>query len=226
MLYHIGGPKASLHFLWKIEDSEGDRLNKCVYIIRKIEEDAPIYEKKIIKRGFKHTFGFVGSPVVLRAIFRDLTNDNTSANSLNEKEIDLRFEHAMLCEDPSILVGLQHQSPNVKEDSFSVSLEATEKFLKNDVGVACHERWHGEQLYLAKAVSFQNLHRQVKEIVPQGTKIPSVKWLRYQFQPIKQHANTAKYYKGSMNIKMMVQKRQIRVNHVDSHYCAAMWRYM
>ena len=62
----------------------------------------------------------MGSPVVLRAIFRDLTNDNSSANSLNEKEIDLRFEHAMLCEDPGILVDLQHRSPDVNKDSFSV----------------------------------------------------------------------------------------------------------
>ena len=47
--YHVGGPKASLHFVWKIKDgdSDGDRLKKCVNIIRKIEEDAPIYEKKI-----------------------------------------------------------------------------------------------------------------------------------------------------------------------------------
>ena len=208
---HVGGPKPSLHFVWKIKDgdSDGDRLNKCVSIIRKIEEDAPYYEKKITKREFKHNFGFVGSPVALRAIFRDLTNDKSSANSFNEKEIDLRFEYAILCEDASILVDLRHQSPDVKKDSFSVFFEATDKFLKNDVGVACHDRRHGEQLYLAKAVSFRDLHRQVKEIVPQGTKIPSVKWLRYQFQPINPHANTSKFYKGSMNIKMMVQRRQV-----------------
>ena len=107
-------------------------------------------------------------------LFFEIYKDNAGANSRNEKEIDLRFEHAMLCEDPSILVDLRHQSSNVKKDSFSVFFEATEKFLKNDVGVACHDRRHGEQLYLAKAVSFQDLHRQVKEIVPQGTKIPSV----------------------------------------------------
>ena len=96
--YHVGGPKASLHFVWKIDgrDSEGDRLKKCVNIIRNIEEGTPIYEKKITKREFKHTFGFVGRPVVLQAIFRDLTNDNSGANPLNEKEIDLRFEHAFL----------------------------------------------------------------------------------------------------------------------------------
>ena len=104
---------------------------------------------------------------------------------------------------------LRNQSPDVK-DTFHVFFEATEKFLRNEVGVACHDRHHGQQLYLAKAVSFQDLHRQVKEIVPEGTKIPSVKWLRCQFQPMNPLAKTSKYYKGCMNIKMMVQKRQVR----------------
>ena len=67
-----------------------------------------------------------------------------------------------------------------------------------------------KDLYLAKAVSIKDLHKRVAERVPQGTAIPSVKWLRYQFQPINPRANTAKYYKGSMEIKMMVQKRQVR----------------
>ena len=104
-VYHTGGPKQSLHFIWKIDDqvSEGDLLNKCLNIIRKIEEDAPIYERKITKREFKHVFGSVTNPVALRAIFQDLTKDNSGSNSLNEKEIDKRFEHAILCEDPSIL---------------------------------------------------------------------------------------------------------------------------
>ena len=50
----------SLHFVWKIKDgdSDGDRLNKCVSIIRKIKDDAPIYEKKI-KRA---QFCFCGQP--------------------------------------------------------------------------------------------------------------------------------------------------------------------
>ena len=50
-VYHTGGPKASLHFVWMVEDgiSEGDLLNKCLNIIRNIEQDAPLYERKITK---------------------------------------------------------------------------------------------------------------------------------------------------------------------------------
>ena len=77
------------------------------------------------------------------------------------------------------------------------------------VGVACQERRHGQELYLAKAVSFNDVHKRVQELVPVGTNIPSVKWMRYQFQPIHPLAHTASYYKGAINIKMMVQKRQV-----------------
>ncbi|CAB4017899.1 Hypothetical predicted protein [Paramuricea clavata] len=81
-------------------------------------------------------------------------------------------------------------------------------------------------LYLAKAVSIKDLHSTVKERMPEGANITSVKWLRYQFQPLNPKANTSKYYKGNINVKMMVQKRQVRAEHVDSHYCAAAWRYL
>ena len=124
-VYHTGGPKQSLHFVWKIDDqvSEGDLLNKCLNIIRKIEEDAPLYERKITKKEFKHVFGFVTNPVALRAIFRDLTKAILVAIL---KGIDLR-----------------NQSPDVKKDTFRVFFEATEKFLRNEVGVAYHDWRHG-----------------------------------------------------------------------------------
>ena len=89
-------------------------------------------------------------------MFRNLTKDNSSSNSLNEREIDKRFDHAILSEDPTIVVDLRNQSPDVNKDTFRVFIEATEKFLRNEVGVACHDRRHGQQMYLAKAVSVQD----------------------------------------------------------------------
>ena len=92
-----------------------------------------------------------------------------------------------------------------------------QRYLSEGFCVACHEQRHGQQLYLAKAVSLKDLHQHVKERVPEGTNIPSVKWLRYQFQPLNPRGNTANYYKGQMNIKMMVQKRQVRLSYRVKH---------
>jgi hypothetical protein len=169
----VGGTKTSLHFVWKTavdEENESDTIDHCLQVIKKIEDEVPTYERRITKQNFHKAFGLVVDPVALSAILSELTGDNSAPVNLNEREIDA-----------GILVNLRHQSPDKKVDTFKVFFEATEKYLAEDIGVACHERRHGQQLYIAKAISMKNLHQRVKERVPEGTNIPSVKWLRYQF---------------------------------------------
>ena len=206
-----GGSKQALHFVWRVDEakSEGETIERCLQVIKKIEAEIPVYERRITKKHFMQAFGFVVKPVALRAIFRELKGDQSAPANLSERELDSRFQYAMQCEDAGILVDLRNQSPEKKKDTFKEFFSETERYLAEDIGVACHERRHGEQLYLAKAVSIKDLHERIKERVPPGTNVPSVKWLRYQFQPINPRANTAKYYKGIINVKMMVQKRQV-----------------
>ena len=212
-VHHIGGNKPSLHFIWKVgeNDLEGELINKCNQVIRSIESEIPVYERRITKKQFMYAFGFIGNPVALRAIFKELTGDQSAPANLNQSEIDKRFTYAMLSEDPGIVVNLRHLPPEKKKDSFRDFFGETERYLSEEIGVAVQERRHGQQLYLAKAISLKDLHQRVTERVPPGTNIPSVKWMRYQFQPLNPRANTAKYYKASMEIKMMVQKRQVRL---------------
>ena len=68
-------------------------------------------------------------------------------------------------------------------DQFKVFFEETEKYLTEDIGTPVHERRHSESPYLAKAISMKDLHQRIQERVPPSTPVPSVKWLRYQFQP-------------------------------------------
>ncbi|KAJ8043646.1 hypothetical protein HOLleu_10835 [Holothuria leucospilota] len=158
-VHHVGGNHASLHFVWKGRDGEDERItiNQCMQVIKMIEIEAPIYERRITKQQFHRAFGFVADPVALRAIFSELTGDNSAPVNLSSREMDERFSYAMLCEDTEIMVN-RHQSPDKKKETFSVFFEATEKYLAEDIGVACQERRHGEQLYLAKAVSLKDLH--------------------------------------------------------------------
>lgn len=88
-VFNSGGPKPNLHFIWKIdENDESCLINKCCLLVRKIEQDVPIYERRITKREFTNTFGFVSNPVALRGIFRELTGDQSAASSVSEGEID------------------------------------------------------------------------------------------------------------------------------------------
>ncbi|XP_014674480.1 PREDICTED: uncharacterized protein LOC106814652 [Priapulus caudatus] len=209
--HHIGGSKESLHFVWRIEPTGDPQaiINGCLKVKQKIEADAPVFERRITKREFMRAYGFVSQRVALRSIFKNLTGDQSAAHDTDEKAIDKRFQVALLCEDPGIVVDLRTVKLPNQRDTFATFFAETERYLSEEVGVAVQERRHGEQLYLAKAVSLNDLHRRVQERVPPGIKIPSVKWMRYQFEPINSRANTAKYYKAEMKIKMMVQKRQV-----------------
>ena len=106
-VHHVGGNQPSLHFIWKVgeKDSEGELLNKCNQVIRSIESNIPFYERRIIKKHFMDAFGFIGNYAALRAIFKELTGDQSAPANLNQSEIDKRFTHSMLSEDPHIVVN-------------------------------------------------------------------------------------------------------------------------
>lgn len=210
-IHEVGGNKSNMNFVWKIEEGgkKEDVLKTCVDVIKQLEKEMPVFESKVTKKMFMQRYGTVASKVALRSMFSNLTCDMSEAPNLNTKEINKRFHEALLTEDPDILVDLRHQAPCHKKDRFRDFFTETEKYLNEEIGVAVQERRHGEQLYLAKAVSFKDLHKRVSEKVPEGTAIPSVKWLRYQAQPRYPQAKTAKLYYGRINIKMMVQKRQV-----------------
>ena len=125
-------------------------INKCTRVIRKVESEAPVYERQIAKKKFMQSFGFVGESVALRSIFKELTGHKSAPNTLPEKEIDNRFAHAMLCEDAGIVVDLRHLPPTTKKDSYREFFAETERYLSEDVGIACHERRHSQQLYLPR----------------------------------------------------------------------------
>ena len=110
-------------------------------------------------------------------------------------------------------------------------LEKCQQYINSTVEIAVDERRHdtvkGDEIvsHLAQALSARDLHEQVTSLCPPGTPIPSIQWLRYQFWPRKQFAATSERYTGRLKIKFMVQSRQFRHNHVDSHYASALYRY-
>ena len=57
-------------------------------------------------------------------------------------------------------------------------------------------------------------------------KIPSECWILYQLSPKHPLYVASLHYIGKANIKNKVQLRTIRAHHVDSHYCAALKKYI
>ena len=208
-VHHVGGNKQNLNMLWRLDDTNdmGDLIKRCTSTIQDVKASVPTYERRVTKRAFIEAYGKYACKTVLRSMFANLTGSASAPTNLSAKEIDERFAIALECEDTSIIWDLRHVSKVNSSDQFKVFFEETEKYLSEDLAV--HERRHGSILYLAKAVGFRDLRVRVMERLPPETPIPSTKWLRYQFQAINPFAKTAKYFIGRLNIKMMVQKRQV-----------------
>ena len=78
-----------MYFIWAVGDQkEGEMINKCTQVIRKVEFEAPVYERQVTKKKLMQSFGFVGESVALRSIFKELTGDKSAPNTLSEKQID------------------------------------------------------------------------------------------------------------------------------------------
>ena len=85
-----------------------------------------------------------------------------------------------------------------------------------------HEYHHDSTTYLASTLSVRDLE-QVEKKCPPNVPIPSFQWVRLQFYP---QAKTAGLYRKCRSIKIMVQKRHFHKNHINEHYCAAIFRYL
>ena len=67
-----------------------------------------------------NAYGFVTNGVTLRNIFPTLTSDQSAVTSLTEKQVNERFQYAVLCEEPEILADLHHQPKDKTSDTFTV----------------------------------------------------------------------------------------------------------
>ena len=99
-----------------------------------------------------------------------------------------------------------------------------QKFLNEDSAV--DDRRHGSIVHLSRAISVRDFVEQVKQRCPDDTLVPSDEWVRLQFWPKTASKSRFLHYTGRFKMKFMIQQRQWRHEHVDSHYAAACFRYI
>ena len=87
------------------------------------------------------------------------------------------------------------------------------------------ERRHLQVTHIASAISVRDLQQQVSAPCPPSTPIPSLSWLSLQFWPKSKHAHSKVHYTGCFSVKYLVQDRQFRKDHEDSHFAACIFRY-
>ena len=234
VLYTYSGSKNHLHFVWKIpeDQTETELLQRSVTIQQELKECFPRYHTRAMRREFIHSFGKAthAKPAFLREAYRRLTDDASAARTLEEAQVNSRVAQLLDTEDPDLAWDLRLCNTG-RPEVYSAFLEECQCYIASAVETAVDDRRHdtvdksGEVItHLARALSARDLHDEVSKQCPPNTPIPSPQWLRYQFWP-RRVSSTSQQYTGRLKLKHMVQSRQLRHNHVDSHYASALFRY-
>ena len=223
----MGGPAGNYHFMWLLPDKVTleASLHENQKIIDKIKADVPTYHNRALRKHLISQFGHISKQsnlALLREFYRQATGDQSASLTTAEKELDARLREALEMEDADIIVDLRENNGS-QSDKYKVFWECLQRYLQESTAV--HERRHGNVTYMAKAISVRDLIQQVSKLCPDQP-VPSEQWVRLQFFPKNPRAKVATQYRSRFEVKMMVQKRQFRLEHPDSHYCAAIFRYM
>ena len=207
--------------------TESELLHQNMIVAQSVREKIQIYHTRAMRREAMNTFGRLCGvkPQFLREIYKRLTGDMSASRTANEAEIDTRVRLALDGEDANIIVDLREMNEG-RQEKFSVFWSECKAYLENVTEVAVQERRHGEITYLASALSSRDMLEEVAKRCPEGTPIPSEAWLRYQFWPTDPSKRSASQYTGRLKVKYMVQARQFRKFHPDSHYASALYRYL
>ncbi len=205
-------------------------FEKSVSVVEVIKPLLLQYHTRAMKRALFAKFGHVMHgirPALLRAFYREISGACSVSSNLAEAEIDKRVELIleMEPEDPNTVIDLRSLNSSAGHVKYDAFWYICSRLLNETVGTAVDDRRHGQVVHLAQAISVRDFHEQAIKECPPGVAIPSQEWLRLKFWPKSTHSKVSCHYTGRLNVKFCVQRRQWRLQHEDSHYAAAIFRY-
>ena len=223
-----GGSIGTLTYIWKINPSLSDHEERNACALLLVTENLPKYATRDMKRTFidKYTDVSNCSAMMLRHIFRELTEDASAASSSNQAELDSRvanFLHS--ADDTDLILDLRTLNGKPGSTKFDIFWTECQKFFDEHVAAVSERRHGADYLYLPFAISIEDL-QQVKARLPDDTPIPSAEWLRLQFWPSDPYTSRAIHHTGRFNIKFQVQSRLVRSEHPDCKYAAMLYKYL
>jgi hypothetical protein len=236
--HHIGGPIASLHFIWR-EGEERDEAAHA-YNITLITQDK---QQRFFSREFFTQFVnkfscFNAAPATMRSMFIYLTNDNSAPSHIKDNEVRERLQLIIDGgEDAAGVVADLRELNSGRAAKFDVFWDVLSEMLQERGIARVDDRRHGTTDHFSVACSGEHLHQMVvsklkERLSNEGTSeasqlgaIPSVQWMMLQFSPSCQLYEKAARYTGRFNVKAKVQKRTLRHYHMDGKYCYALQRY-
>ena len=161
--------------------------------------------------------------VAFHYMYKELTGDQSVAIDFDQSELEKRMKMFIDMEDADIIVDLRH----LNSSKYDLFWEECSRIIQEGIGQAVDDRRHQEVTHLATAMSDPD---PISEISKRCLFLKDALFqvsLGYDFsfglqittgiQPV--------YHTCKRNIKYMIQTRQLRRSHEDSHYAAAVFRY-
>lgn len=190
--YHAGSQVGNISFIWKIPEKETDKSDRGQKLaLAKAKSQLPSYSTRAMRKAFADRYAHVTelSPVVLRSLYRFLTNDGSQ--EAQGSDMDNRLE--MMLDDPDVDIIVDRRELNAgRPEQLTAFWTELDKVLE-EYGKAVDDRHHGlDVAHMPVAISVPDLIQQVSKRLPPGTDIPSESWVRYQFWPRNCFSETAK----------------------------------
>ena len=215
-----------LCWAWKVPvDPADSNSTASLKLVKQCKKDVPPLATRAMRKTFIERYQIVTecSPAVLRNMFQFVSGDVAQSSCAISKAVQERLAFALDAQDPDIVVDLCALSEG-RQGRYAAFWVECGQFLADQAITAVDDRRHGQVMHMATAISTRDLMEQDGERLPEDIPVPGESWLRLQFCPKNTSYAAACHYTGKLDIKHMVQARQLSHNHVDSHYAAAQFR--
>uniref|UniRef100_U9TKM5 Uncharacterized protein n=1 Tax=Rhizophagus irregularis (strain DAOM 181602 / DAOM 197198 / MUCL 43194) TaxID=747089 RepID=U9TKM5_RHIID len=230
--YH--GTAQNVIYIWQInlEANETEIINKNYEVRTKLKAQLQIFHIRAMKKELIENFELqVGKceKARLRHIISDLLGDFSASENSASQKVDERVDIMIELGDPEFISDLRHLNSGPTNCKYDTFWNYGKKYFEstiNETVLTVDERRHDMIQHLAQAISIRDLRQQVTNLCPPDTEIPSEQWVRLQFWPRNPTYLSSLKYTGKLDAKFMVQSRQLRCNHIDSHYASALFQYL
>eukprot|EP00117_Sycon_ciliatum_P002691 scpid45083/ scgid7803/ len=226
--YDPGSNVGCLWWAWKVPvDPADSNSTASLKLVKQCEKDVPSFATRAMRKKFIERYQMVTecSPAVLRNMFQFVSGDVAQSSCAISKAVQERLAFALDAQDPDIAFDLRALSEG-RQGRYDTFWEEGDKFLADQALTAVDDRRHGQVVHMAAAISTRDLVEQVGKRLPEDSPVPCESWVRLQFCPKNTSHAAACHCTGKLDIKHMVQARQLGHNHVDGHYAAAQFRYL
>lgn len=143
-------------------------------------------------------------PAVHHELDHQLTGDSSASTNVQREQVDERVRPALDCEDEGIIWDLREMNKG-RPDKYGVFWEICQKYIDLNLETAADERRHESVMHFAIAMSICDLVSEDTKLCPEGTPIPSEKWVYLQFWPKDPKKLSALHHSGRFRLKFMIQ---------------------